>query len=126
MNKETLAKQINFTADYATRTIGVDSIDYKEGQIIETEKATSWAYDNDMSFQVENEDYEYKVVFTCNNLPCHKIDYSNEKEVETLNAVEGEGEVLVPSGTKFEVTFVSTKDDYKEMGYYEIELEKVD
>lgn len=116
----------NFVADYATRIIGVDSIEYNEGDIIEVKNGyESWAYNSDMSFQIEDPNYEYEVVFTCCDLPCHRIDYNNKKEVQILNAVEGEGEVLVLTGTKFKVLSVSTEDDYKEMGYYEVELELI-
>lgn len=125
MYREDYANNINFVADYATRTIGVNSVDYKEGDIIALERAESWAYESDMGFQIENGEYEYKVVFTCKDLPCHKVNYEDEVEVEVLNAVKGEGEVLVPACTKFKVTFVASEEDYKEMGYYEIELEKV-
>lgn len=125
MDKNTLAKQINFTASYATRTIGVDKVEYKQGQIITIEKAESWAYECDSSFNIENANYDYEIVFTCSNLPCHKVDYENEKEVDLLNAVISEGEILVPAGTKFKVISVSTDDDYKEMGYYEVELEVI-
>ena len=61
----------------------------------------------------------YKTLF---RVPCHKVDYNNDEEVEILDAYEGEGEVLIPAGTKFKVLSVSTDDDYEEMGYYEVEL----
>jgi hypothetical protein len=126
MNKETLSNNINFLADEIVRTIGVDRIEYKEGDIITTNKATSWEYDSGSSFNIENTNYNYEVTFICNNVHCHKVDYDNEKEVNILNAVKGEGEVLVPAGTKFEITFVSSKEDIKEMGYCEVELEIIE
>ena len=64
-------------------------------------------------------------VLYCDNVPCHKVDYQNKDEVEFLEAVEGEGEVLVPPETKMQIIWISSDSDYKEMGYYEIHLELV-
>ncbi|MBN1079231.1 hypothetical protein DVV88_16365 [Clostridium botulinum] len=60
------------------------------------------------------------------NAKGHEVDYENEEECEILDAegCENECEVLIHKDTqKFIITFVSTDEDFEEMGYYEVELE---
>ena len=38
---------------------------------------------------------------------------------------ESEGECLLPAETKLKITAVSSDEDFEEMGFYEVELEKV-
>lgn len=126
MNKETLSKDINFIAPLAVRTIGIQNeFTFKKGDMIINKKSESWQCNSDSNFNIENPNYKIEVVFYCKNLPCHKVDYDNEEEVEILNAVKGEGEVLVPAGTHFKILDVGTIDDIKDVGYISIDLEYV-
>ena len=122
MNKEIIARDINYTAPNAARTIIVRNNEYTAGQVFTTQKAESWESGSSQSFKCEN-DWGKELTFICADLPCHKVDYDNDEEVEILNAHEHEAEVLVPAGTTFKVTSVSTDGDYEEMGYYEVVLE---
>lgn len=127
MTKEIIAKQINANLKEIARTIKTNyKLNFSEDEIFVTEKAESWCGVNGY-FIVEN-DKEYEYVFRClNKCPVHVVDYDNEEETEVLGATdcEEEAEVLVPAGTKFKVIFVSSDDDYEEMGYYEIQVEYV-
>lgn len=120
MTKNEIAK--NITGKYnVARTIAVDyKIDYVEGQIIELEKAESWTEYGTFTPETFGE-YEY--TFVAENLVSgHEVDYDNEEECYELGCedCEGEHEILLPAGTKFEITSVATDDDFEEMGYYEI------
>lgn len=126
MTKNELANQINHTINIV-RTISVNwELDIIEGQLYDNQgKAESWS-DDSCTKSFENEcSNQIKYVFYCSNVPCHKVDYTNKKECEILNAdnCESEGEVLVPAETKMVITYVSSEEDYKEMGYYVVELE---
>ncbi|WP_373845734.1 hypothetical protein, partial [Clostridium sp.] len=52
----------------------------------------------------------------------------NDFCVDTVigSAWEAEGECLLPAETKLKITAVSSDEDFEEMGFYEVELEKVD
>jgi hypothetical protein len=39
---------------------------------------------------------------------------------------ESEGECLLPAETKLKIVSVSSDEDFEEMGFYEVDLEKVD
>lgn len=126
MTKNEIAKNINHTADIA-RIISVNyELDLEEGQIYNNRGLTeSWS-DRSRSAQafeplVEGIDY----VFYANNVPCYLVDYTNKVITDILGATdcESEGEVLVRDDAVFEITYVSTEDDCKEMGYYTVELE---
>ena len=126
MNKNEIALQINCT-DNIGRTMILDTKNaFEVGQVYNNrDKAESWqSSDSNSSFDCEL-DGKYVYFLRCKNVPCHKVDYENEEEVEALNAYESECEVLVPATTKMKIVSVSTDDDYEEMGYYEIELEMV-
>ena len=127
MTKNEIASQINAYVENITRTIKTNyKLDFSEDEIIITEKAESYCGEGGY-FTVET-DRKYEYVFRClNKCPVHVVDYNNEEETEILGAsdCEKEAEVLVPAGTKFKVIFVSSDDDYEEMGYYEIQVEYV-
>ena len=126
MTKNEIANQINANIKNICRQISTNyKLELKEDDIIILEKAESWTDGGE--FTVENE-REYEYLFYCvNECPAHVVDYENEEECEILGATdcEEEAEVLVPAGTKFKVIFVSSDDDYEEMGYYEIQVEYV-
>lgn len=126
MTKNEIANQTNANIKNIHRQISTNyKLELKEDDIIVLEKAESWS--NDGYFNVETE-REYEYCFVClNECPVHVVDYENEKECDILGATdcEEEAEVLVPAGTKFKVFFVSSDDDYEEMGYYEIQVEYV-
>jgi hypothetical protein len=128
MTKNEIAQKIDF-ADRLTREISSDCLlEFIEGETYNNRgKAESWcAASLDSQFFIEIE-RQYRYVFQCyDKVPCHKVDYNNDEEVEILNAHENEGEVLVPANTKFRIVSVATDEDFEEMGYYEIELELVE
>lgn len=124
MDKETIARQINYVASEIVRTITVDrKLNLKEGDLYDNRgKAESWTEEG--TFWEEN-NYGYTYVFYANNVPVHKVDYENVEEVEILDAHEHEAELLVPAETKFRIVSVATDYDAEEMGYYQIDLELV-
>jgi len=126
MTKLELSKNINHVAKVAARTVGSErKLNFVEGEIYDNRgNAESWECDSDSSFSVEM-DYGYEYTFIVKDLPCYKVDYDNEEEVEMLSASHGEGEVLVHPSTKMRIVRVATDFDYEEMGYYEIHLELV-
>ena len=124
MNKNELAKKINHKADLI-RTISVDhKLELAEGQIYDNRgQAESWQ-DDSAEESFDNEiGGNYKYVFYCKNVDCHKVDYDNEKECEILDAFSKEGECLVSSDTKMRITDAGTDWDFEEIGYYPVELE---
>ena len=126
MTREELSRQINFCGNL-TRVLAFNwKQDFKEGDIWDNKgRAESWQCEEcTQSFVPEN---GKKVVYVlyCDNVSGHKVDYSNQTEVEFLEAVEGEGEVLVPPETKMRITWISSDNDYYEMGYYEVHLELI-
>lgn len=127
ITKNELAKNINAHIAGISRTIDLNwEEDYQEGQVIVLGKAESWTDGGEFTVETER---EFSYTFVINNeVPCHVVDYTNKEEVEVLGAeeCEREKEVLLPAGTKLEIVYVSTEDDYKEMGYYIVELEYVE
>lgn len=126
MTKNEIAKNITMIADEITRVITSDEkIDFMVGQIYDNRgKAESWQYKPKQDFQPEVK-RKYKYILFAKNVPVHEVDYDNEEEVDILNAYESECEVLVPAETKMRITYVSTDEDFYEMGYYTVELEVV-
>jgi nucleoid DNA-binding protein len=124
MTKNEIAKNITMIADEITRVItSNEKINFTVGQIYDNRgKAESWAYNPKQDFMSEIGG-KYKYVLFCKNVPVHEVDYGNEEEVDILNAYESECEVLVPAETKMRITYVSTDEDFYEMGYYTVELE---
>ena len=124
MTRNELANQINYIGNIC-RTLAFNwKQDFEEGSIWDNKgRAESWqCEDSAQSFIPENNN-KVRYVIYCDNVPCHKVDYRNKEEVEFLDAVEGEGEVLVPAETKMRITWISSDSDYCEMGYYEVHLE---
>ncbi|WP_207757901.1 MULTISPECIES: hypothetical protein [Clostridium] len=120
-----ISKDINYEGKVG-RSISVDrKLDLKVGQEYNFfHEVESWG--NQYSeFYIEN-DNELEYHFSCINAKGHEVDYENEEECEILDAegCENECEVLIHKDTqKFIITFVSTDEDFEEMGYYEVELE---
>lgn len=127
MTKNEIADVINGSLKEIARQIKTNHrLELKKDDIIIVKKAESWTDGGE--FTVENE-REFEYCFICiNECPVHIVDYENEEETETLGATdcEAEKEVLVPAGTKFRIVSVSTDEDYKEMGYYHIDVEYID
>ena len=127
MNKNDIAKIINHKCDLARIIVSDYELDFTEDEIYDNRgKAESWT-DRDRSkkeFIPENEG-EYVYVLYCDNVPCHKVDYSNEEECNVLGAADcdSEAECLVPAETKMRITRGAEEVDYEEMGYYSIYLE---
>jgi len=129
MNKNELAQQINCEADLA-RTIRTNyELEFVEDEIYDNQnKVESWTdrENSQKSFIPEN-DGSYVYVLYCDNVPCHKVDYNNTEECDILGATdcESEAECLVSANTRMRITYVSTEDDFKEMGYYTVEMELI-
>lgn len=123
-----IAKEINYEGK-AVRTIQVnDKLDIKVGDEYKFYKEVeSWQGINCTSnFLVESEDIlEY--VFEIDNIKGHEVDYENEEECEILGAVDciDEGEVLITNDKRMRIKYISTDEDYKEIGYYSVELEQI-
>ena len=123
MMKEYYAKQINGVKNIARQISLNYQLDLVEGQMYNNcKKAESWS-EPGAEFSIENEK-KYVYVFTCDNVPCHAVDYNNKKETYDLGATdcEKEREVLVSADTKMVITYVSSDEDFEEMGYYSVEL----
>ncbi len=122
MTKNEIAKNTNKTIKGIARTIALDhKFEYEIGQILTAENAESWT--NGGQFYVETE-REYEYVFICENeVEVHEVNYSLYDEAETEE--DEEKEVLVPVGTRFEITDVASDSDYEEMGYYEIKVKRI-
>ncbi|KRM79403.1 hypothetical protein FC84_GL001578 [Lapidilactobacillus dextrinicus DSM 20335] len=122
--KNTVAKQITNSISGISRQISVnDMLDLEEGQIITLENAESWT--NEGSFSIETVRAVDYVFTAINEVPVHEVDYNNAKEVEELSAEEVEREVLVPAGTKFEITDVGIDLDLEELGYIPVEVKYI-
>ena len=126
MTKNELAKIINHKANIA-RTLTTNwELDFVEGNIYDNKGNTeSWQDASaTSSFETEN-DCQYTYVLYCDNAPCHKVDYNNQIDCDILDAdgCENEGEVLVPANIIMEITYVSSDEDFEEMGYYTVEME---
>ncbi len=135
MTREEIAKQSLKPYEGLGRVIKLQDLyfdvdNYKEGTIITLKKATSFAGQNaDEEFNPETsvDGETITVVFNCDDtVVAHKVDYSNAEEVETLSAVEGEDEYLVPARTHFEVSYVSNENDIRDMGYCEVDIYQLD
>jgi hypothetical protein len=127
MTKQELATRINGTKDLA-RTITTNwEMDFQESQIYDNQgKTESWA-DRDRATRsfIPESTGQITYVLYCDQVPCHIVDYRNAEECDILGAddCEHEAECLVSADTKMRITYVSSEDDYKEMGYYVVEME---
>ena len=129
MTKNEIANKINCKADL-TRIIVLNYKGaFKVGNVYDNRgKAESWmCSDSTEDFDPELENSVEYVLYV-NNIDCHKVDYDNDEECDVLdaNGCESEGECLLPAATKLKITAVSSDEDFEEMGFYEVELEKVD
>lgn len=134
MNREEIAKQNLKAYEGLGRTFEVqqmffDPEQYKEGMIITIKEAKSFAgQEAGQQFQPETsfEEKSVQIVFNCDNkVLAHKVNYQDTDEVETLSAVEGEDEYLVPAGTHFEITSASSEDDLNEEGFFEVDIDQI-
>ena len=129
MTKNDIANKINYKADL-TRIIVLNYKGaFKVGNVYDNRgKAESWmCSDSTEDFDPELENSVEYVLYV-NNIDCHKVDYDNDEECDVLdaNGCESEGECLLPAETKLKIISVSSDEDFEEMGFYEVELEKVD
>ena len=130
MTKNEIANKINYKADLA-RVIKTNwEMDFVEDIIYDNQgKAESWSdRENSQESFIPENDGSYVYVLYCDNVPCHKVDYTNAEECDILGATDCESEVecLVSAETKMRITYVSSEDDFKEMGYYTVEMELVE
>ena len=127
MTKNEIANKINYKADL-TRIIVLNYKGaFKVGNVYDNRgKAESWmCSDSTEDFDPELENSVEYVLYV-NNIDCHKVDYDNDEECDVLdaNGCESEGECLLPAETKLKIISVSSDEDFEEMGFYEVELEK--
>ena len=130
LTKESIAKNINGVKDLARIITTNFKLGLTEGQIYDNRgKAESWSNRDKCtkSFMPETSGQIMYVLY-CNSVPCHEIDYNNLEICESLGAVDcqSEAECLVSSDTKMLITYVSDEHDFKEMGYYTVELELIE
>jgi len=129
MTKNDIAKDINYSAKLV-RVIKVNYLlDYKEGDIITFDDASSWTDMEavDGNFIVETKRENTYAFYTKGEVDCHKVDYDNEEEVEILGAegCEDEAECLLEAGSKFKVLDIGTEEDLDEMGFIMIDVELI-
>jgi len=125
MTKNELANKINATLNLCRVITSSDDCLFTVGEMYDNRgSAESWAGPDSQGFNCES-DYGYEYALYVNDCPCHVVDYDNEEETDILDAFEAEGECLVPAETKMKIVSVSSKEDYEEMGYYEVRLEIV-
>ena len=128
MTKNDIANKINYKADL-TRIIVLNYKGaFKVGNVYDNRgKAESWmCSDSTEDFDPELENSVEYVLYV-DNIECHKVEYDNDEECDVLDAggCESEGECLLPAETKLKITAVSSDEDFEEMGFYEVGLEKV-
>lgn len=126
MTKNEIANQTNAKIKNICRQISTDyKLELNEDDIIVVKNAESWSDGGEFTVETAKK-YEY--CFICiNECPVHVVDYENEEECSILGATdcEVEKEVLVAKNTKFRIISISTDEDYKEMGYYNIDVEYI-
>jgi hypothetical protein len=128
MTKNEIANKINYKADL-TRIIVLNYKGaFKVGNVYDNRgKAESWmCSDSTEDFDPELKNSVEYVLYV-DDIECHKVDYDNDEECDVLDAggCESEGECLLPAETKLKIISVSSDEDFEEMGFYEVELEKV-
>lgn len=128
MTKNEIANKINYKADLARIIVLNYKGAFKAGDIYDNRgKAESWmGPDSTEDFDPELEN-SVEYVLRIDDIECHKVDYDNDEECDVLDAdgCESEGECLLPAETKLKIISVSSDEDFEEMGFYEVELEKV-
>lgn len=129
MERKDYAKMINIEIDSLSREQGSNyKYDWKEGDILEVGKDLGLCWTDGGEFTLEN-NYEYRyVIKVTGKIKAHKVDYTNQQECYDLGCedCEKEKEHLIPEGTKFIITSISTDDDFEIMGYYEVEAELIE
>lgn len=128
MTKNEIANKINYKADLARIIMLNYKNAFKVGDIYDNRgKAESWTGpDGTEDFYPELENSVEYVLYV-DDIECHKVDYDNDEECDVLDAdgCESEGECLLPAETKLKIISVSSDEDFEEMGFYEVDLEKV-
>ena len=129
MKRKDYAKMINCQVEYLSREQRTNWKEkWQEGDILEVGKDLGLCWTDGGYFIPENEaEYSY-VIKATGNIKAHKVDYTDKEETRILCATdcEKEKEYLIPDGTQFEITYISSDDDFKEMGYYIVEVELVE
>ena len=128
MTKNEIANKINCKADLARIIMLNYKGAFEVGNIYDNRgKAESWmGPDGTEDFDPELEN-SVEYVLRIDDIECHKVDYDNDEECDVLDAggCESEGECLLPAETKLKIISVSSDEDFEEMGFYEVGLEKV-
>ena len=128
MTKNEIANKINYKADLARIIMLNYKGAFEAGDIYDNRgKAESWmCSDSTEDFDPELEN-SVEYVLRIDDIECHKVNYDNDEECDVLdaNGCESEGECLLPAETKLKIISVSSDEDFEEMGFYEVELEKV-
>lgn len=128
MTREELARDINCKANIGRIIKPSYQLELEEGDLYDNlGKVESWTEENDdgEAFKPEADYGEYTYLLQCEDVPCHRVDYNNKKETETLGATDcnKEYEVLVREDAIMRVIGEPQEVDFEEMGYYVIELE---
>lgn len=134
MNREDISKSDlnnykNLTRIFKVQNLYFDTKIYKEGNILTTKEAKSFAGENIFSkFEADSaiaNENSIEIVFAVDGVvKAHKVNY-NKAEVETLGAFKNEDEYLVPAGTHFVITFSSNEEDINEEGYFSVDIEQI-
>jgi hypothetical protein len=121
-----LALDVNYKGELTRIMAFREKQDYEVGQIVKL--GQSWTsgdgdYDPDANFGKK------VYAFYCKYGEGHKINYDEltEDEIYTLGCedCEGENEVLVSSEQEFRILSTSTDEDFREMGFYMIDVEMI-
>ena len=129
MERREWAKQINCEVEELTRIQGTNwKEEWQYGDILTVGKDLGLSWIDGGNFTPENQTEYIYVIKATGTMKAHKVDYTNSQEVTDLGAedCEKENEYLLTEGTKFEITYISSDDDFAEMGYYEVEVELVE
>ena len=125
MTKLEIAQDINFEGNLFRTIRSNEKFNLVKGQIYNNQNRIESFCTQYGTYSVPEFHGEYEYFFRVKNAKGHEVDYENEEECEVLGATdcENECEVLILPTQKFIIKSISTDEDYKEMGYYEVELE---
>ena len=128
MDRKSIANNINYKGNIGRTIVTDEKLTFKVGDEYKFyHEVESWSGENCTRDFIPEVDGKYVYFFFCKNGEGHEVDYDNEEECEILDA-EGcndEGEVLVKDTFRMKIVRVATDDDFKEMGYYGLDLERI-